>query len=243
MENKFLDKVKDNATVRIWSEKTQLDKSDSLTEGYVLELWYFTSISVTQNHLQELREIWGQWDDEIKQLFYCHYGDLSYLLYIKVDKHLFRALAQYWNPAYSCFTFRKVDLVPTIEEYTALLCCPRIQTNKIYSRAANVPTFLKKLINITLMSEQWIIARIKQKGDCKCIPWRNLRDLILAHPDMKKRADIFALSVYSLVDFPKALGYVDEAVSDLFNRLDKRVTPVPAILAETFRSLSACRRA
>ncbi|MFQ6647814.1 hypothetical protein Gotur_020744 [Gossypium turneri] len=159
MENKFLDKVKDNATVRIWSEKTQLDKSDSLTEGYVLELWYFTSISVTQNHLQELREIWGQWDDEIKQLFYCHY------------------------------------------------------------------------------------ARIKQKGDCKCIPWRNLRDLILAHPDTKKRADIFALSVYTLVDFPKALGYVDEAVSDLFNRLDKRVTPVPAILAETFRSLSACRRA
>ncbi|MBA0814665.1 hypothetical protein Gohar_020477, partial [Gossypium harknessii] len=32
----------------------------------------------------------------------------------------------------------------------------------------------------------------------------------------------------------KALGYVDEVVSDLFDRLDKRVTPVPAILAETF---------
>ncbi|MBA0692415.1 hypothetical protein Goari_009979 [Gossypium aridum] len=25
----------------------------------------------------------------------------------KVDKHLFRALTQYWNPAYSCFTFKK----------------------------------------------------------------------------------------------------------------------------------------
>ncbi|MBA0688232.1 hypothetical protein Goari_006034, partial [Gossypium aridum] len=31
-------------------------------------------------------------------------------------------------------------------------------------------------------------------------------------------------------------------ILDLFDRLDKRVTPVPAILAETFRSLSACRR-
>ncbi|MBA0637742.1 hypothetical protein Godav_024775, partial [Gossypium davidsonii] len=31
--------------------------------------------------------------------------------------------------------------------------------------------------------------------------------------------------------------------SDLFDRLDKRVTPVPVILAETFRSLSACWRA
>ncbi|MBA0819311.1 hypothetical protein Gohar_022392, partial [Gossypium harknessii] len=37
------------------------------------------------------------------------------------------------------------------------------------------------------------------------------------------------------------LGYVDEAVTDLFDRLDKRVTPIPVILAETFRSLNACR--
>ncbi|MFQ6665146.1 hypothetical protein Gotur_031992, partial [Gossypium turneri] len=54
--------------------------------------------------------------------------------------------------------------------------------------------------------------------------------------------DIFALSIYGLVVFPKALGHVDEAVSDLFDRLDKRVTPVPAILAETFRSLNALEK-
>ncbi|KAG8490473.1 hypothetical protein CXB51_013633 [Gossypium anomalum] len=43
--------------------------------------------------------------------------------------------------------------------------------------------------------------------------------------------------------FPRALGYVDEATTNLFHRLSKRVTSVPAILAETFRSLGACRRA
>ncbi|MBA0754795.1 hypothetical protein Gogos_019954 [Gossypium gossypioides] len=72
-------------------------------------------------------------------------------------------------------------------------------------------------MSITWMSEQWITAQIKQKGDCKCIPWRNLRDLILAHPDMKKRVDVFALSIYGLVVFPKALGYIEEAVSDFFD--------------------------
>ncbi|MBA0729294.1 hypothetical protein Golax_022630, partial [Gossypium laxum] len=41
----------------------------------------------------------------------------------------------------------------------------------------------------------------------------------------------------------EALGHVDEAVTDLFDRLDKGVTPVPAILAETFRSLNACQKA
>ncbi|MFQ6643427.1 hypothetical protein Gotur_017850, partial [Gossypium turneri] len=160
-----------------------------------------------------------------------------------------------------------VDLVPTVEEYTALLRCPRFQIDKAYSRAAYVPAFWKKLMNITGMSEQWIMARIKQKvednaivriwsekaqlekgdslakgyvselwdytrisvtqkslqelkeiwdriqqkGECKCIPWKNLRDLILAHPDGKKKVDVFALSIYGLVIFPRALGHVDEA--------------------------------
>ncbi|MBA0878654.1 hypothetical protein Goshw_023999 [Gossypium schwendimanii] len=243
MKKGFLDKVEDNAAVRIWAGITQREKGDSLTKGYASELWDFTRISLVQNDLQEMKEIWGQWDDEIKQLFYCSYGDLPYLLSVKVDKHLFRALAQFWNPAYSCFTFRKVDLVPTVEKYTTLLRCPKIQVNKAYSRAACVPPLLKKLMNITRMSEQWVVARIQQKGDSKCVPWKSLRDLVLVHPDVKKRVDVFALGIYGLVVFPKALRHIDEAIFDLFDRLSKGVTPISAILAETFRSLNACRRA
>ncbi|MFQ6643943.1 hypothetical protein Gotur_017809 [Gossypium turneri] len=173
MANEFLDKVEDNAIVRIWSEKVQLEKGDSLVKDYVSELWDYTRISVTLNSLQELKEIWDKWNDETKQLFYSNYGDLTYLLDIKVDEQLFRALAQYWNPAYSCFTFGKVDLVPTVEEYTTLLHCLRLQVDKAYSRAAYV------------------------------------RDLILAHPDGKKKVDVFALSIYGLVIFPRALGHVE----------------------------------
>ncbi|MBA0881387.1 hypothetical protein Goshw_016907, partial [Gossypium schwendimanii] len=112
------------------------------------------------------------------------------------------------NPAYSCFTFGKGDLVPTVEEYIALLRCSKIQVDRVYLRAVN-----------------------------------NLRDLILAHPDVKRKVDVFALSVYGLVVFPKALGHVDQAVIDLFDQIDKKVTPVPIILVETFRSLNECRRA
>ncbi|MBA0575150.1 hypothetical protein Golob_024636 [Gossypium lobatum] len=115
--------------------------------------------------------VWSEkWGNEIKQLFYGNYGNLPYLLDIRVDKGLFRALEQYWNLAYNCFTFGKVDLVPTVEEYTTLLRCPRIQVDKAYSRASNVPTFLKKLMCITGIIEQWVAAWIKQKGDSKCIP-------------------------------------------------------------------------
>ncbi|MBA0845406.1 hypothetical protein Goarm_023147 [Gossypium armourianum] len=194
MKKGFLDKVKENAAVQIWSEKTQQEKGDNLTEGYVSQLWDFICISVTQNNLQELEEIWDQWDDETKQLFYFNYGDLSYLLDVKMDKHLFRALAQYWNPTYSCFTFRKIDLVPTVEKYTTLLRYLKIQADKAYSRVVNIPTFLKRLMSITRMT----------------------------HPDTKKRVNVFALSIYGLVIFPKVLGYIDDAVSNLLDRLDKR---------------------
>ncbi|MBA0574822.1 hypothetical protein Golob_024709 [Gossypium lobatum] len=51
-----------------------------------------------------------------------------------------------------------------------------IQVDKAYSRATNVLTFLKRLMSITGMNEQWIMARIKQKGDSKYIPWKSLRD-------------------------------------------------------------------
>ncbi|MBA0878514.1 hypothetical protein Goshw_026071, partial [Gossypium schwendimanii] len=116
-----------------------------------------------QSSLQKLKEIWDQWNNEVRQLFYSSYGDLSYLLDIK--------------------------------------------------------------------------------GDSKCIPWKNLKDKILAHPDTKKKVDVFALSIYDLVIFPKALGHVDGAVTDLFDQLDKRVTPVLVILVKTFRSLNTYRRA
>ncbi|MBA0696335.1 hypothetical protein Goari_002893, partial [Gossypium aridum] len=98
--------------------------------------------------------------------------------------------------------------MPTVEEYKTLLCFPRIQADKAYSRVANIPDFLKRLMSITEMT----------------------------YLDTKKRVDIFALSIYGLVIFPKALGHIDEAASDLFDRLDKRVSPIPTILTGTFRS-------
>ncbi|KAK5810845.1 hypothetical protein PVK06_026162 [Gossypium arboreum] len=243
MENGLLDRVEGNTNVHRWSEQTQLEKGDNIAEGYVSESSDYTRISVTQNNLQELKEIWDQWGKETKQLFYGNYGDLPYLLDVQIDEYLFRALAQFWNPAYSCFTFGEVDMVPTVEEYTALLRYPRFQNDRIYSRAACIPTFWKKLMIITGMSEQWATTRIKKMGECKCISWDALKDLILTHPDETNKVDVFALSLYGLMVFPRALGYMDEATTDLFHRLSKKVTSVSANLAETFRSLGACRRA
>ncbi|MBA0556040.1 hypothetical protein Golob_026177, partial [Gossypium lobatum] len=127
---------------------------------------------------------------------------------ISETQNSLQELKKIWD---HCFTSGKVDLVPTVEEYRALLWCLKIQVDRVYSKAVNVLTFLKKLMNITGMT----------------------------HPNTKK-VNVFALSIYGLVVFPKALGHVDEAAIDLFDRLDRRVTPVLTILVETFRSLNAC---
>ncbi|MBA0881078.1 hypothetical protein Goshw_018750 [Gossypium schwendimanii] len=56
-----------------------------------------------------------------------------------------------------CFTFGKVHLVPTIEEYVALFRCSKFQVDSLLEsyKCAN---FLKKLMNITGMSEHWVAA-------------------------------------------------------------------------------------
>ncbi|KAG8479006.1 hypothetical protein CXB51_028868 [Gossypium anomalum] len=116
-------------------------------------------------------------------------------------------MVQFWNPAYRCFTFGEVDVVPTLEEYTTLLRCLRIQGNKAYVRPASLPIFVRKLVMITGMSEQWAVARVQQKGDSKCIQ-AILRDLILTHPDVKKKnTPVLAI----LAETFKSLKYMSES--------------------------------
>ncbi|MBA0834323.1 hypothetical protein Goarm_006687 [Gossypium armourianum] len=99
---------------------------------------------------------------------------------------------------------KKVDLVPTVEEYTTLLHYPRIQADKAYSRAANILTFLKRLMSITRMN-------------------------------MKKRVDVFALSIYGLVIFPKALGHIDDVEKVFYQVFFENYSPLKEFMATPIR--------
>ncbi|KAG8480394.1 hypothetical protein CXB51_025097 [Gossypium anomalum] len=68
------------------------------------------------------------------------------------------------------------------------------------------------------------------------------KDLVLNHLDILKRVNLFALAIYGLVVFPKVLGHIEVAVVDFFEKLKQGINPIPTILAETFKSLSSCRR-
>ena len=59
---------------------------------------------------------------------------------------------------------------------------------------------------------------------------------------MMIESDIFALVVYGTLIFPQSPEYIDAAVVDLIEQIDNQVNPIPAIIAETIRSLNYCRR-
>ncbi|MBA0832398.1 hypothetical protein Goarm_016793 [Gossypium armourianum] len=82
-----------------------------------------------------------------------------------------------------------------------------------------------QLLNRELVMEKGFLDKVEDNAAVRI--WSEKRQ--------KEKGDSLS---EGLVIFPKALGHIDDAVSDLFNLLDKRVIPVLAILAETFRSLS-----
>ncbi|KAL4269572.1 hypothetical protein GQ457_HM000090 [Hibiscus cannabinus] len=213
MESNFIEEAEENARVRGWSERTQFEKGDSITEGQRSRMSDYTHVHAKQNNFRELKEIRAQWDDNLKRDFYQSYGDITYLLDVKVEKPLIKALAQRWNVAYSCFTIGEED--------------------KVYTKIPNDKSFTKKLASLTRATKQWASGQIEKNGDSFCISWRCLQNLIRVESKPKKKMFMFALGIYGLVIFPKVLGYIKAAVLDIVERLKVGVTPVPAGLSET----------
>ncbi|KAK8562404.1 hypothetical protein V6N12_010485 [Hibiscus sabdariffa] len=123
-----------NSDVQIWLEGEQQFYGDSTPAGFVSEMMIQTFVGATHNDVSGLKAIWDSWGREMKDTFKADYGDIAYLLSVPVDEPLIQALARFWNPTYTCFTFGNIDLTPTIEEYSALIHCPKIDENRMYSK-------------------------------------------------------------------------------------------------------------
>ncbi|KAK5841575.1 hypothetical protein PVK06_003896 [Gossypium arboreum] len=242
MEELIIQTTKKNAVVRDWSLKTQKEKVDSLVEGCIANLPEHVTVNVRQNNLEDLVQVWNQWDSDTRGIFTERYGDIANLIAVNVDERLIQAMVRFWDPAYQCFTFNREGMTPTIEEYVALLRVENVQFYKVYVKKPKPMTFKKKLVRLTDMTDAWAEKQIKKKNETICIPWSSLRELVLNHPDMLKRVNLFALAIYGLIIFPKVLGHIEVAVVDFFEKLKQGINPVLTILAETFKSLNSCRK-
>ena len=136
--------------VQAWSESMQKTKGDCLADDYVLSLLKEVHVELKQNDLTELASLWGQVSRSNKKKFCDQYGQIASLIVVKMDESLIRAVIQFWDMSYRCFTFNGEDMIPTVEEYLMLiklnLQCP----DKVYYRRPRlgVRKKLAKIIGI-----------------------------------------------------------------------------------------------
>ena len=64
------------------------------------------------------------------------------LLPIQVDEQLIKAIISFSDLSYKFFTFNQENMVPTIEEYTALLCIETPNPNKIFWKRMKGVSFI-----------------------------------------------------------------------------------------------------
>jgi len=89
-----------------------------------------TKINHMVNDLGKLLSIMGYVDET---LFERRYGRIAQLIRLPIQATTIKALLSFWDPSYRCFTFRNIDMTPTMEEYERVLDFPN-NGRKIYLR-------------------------------------------------------------------------------------------------------------
>uniref|UniRef100_A0A2N9F499 DUF7745 domain-containing protein n=1 Tax=Fagus sylvatica TaxID=28930 RepID=A0A2N9F499_FAGSY len=165
------------------------------------------------------------------------FGKFPPFMRLQVDRGLLEALASFWDPTHCCFSIGEVDLVPTMEEalgptdalekylgLTTAVLRPEIARPEETWRKAN--------ISLDLLTKYF------SRSD---FPVKLARDFIAGKKGWKKfRINAFKIAFAGIFLFPTSAGRIDLGVIPIVFSEGRSI--IPAILCETVRSLSYCRR-
>uniref|UniRef100_A0A2N9H8H5 DUF7745 domain-containing protein n=1 Tax=Fagus sylvatica TaxID=28930 RepID=A0A2N9H8H5_FAGSY len=166
------------------------------------------------------------------------FGKFPPFMRLQVDRGLLEALASFWDPTHCCFSIGEVDLVPTygggprsnrcLEKYLGLTTAvlrPEIARPEETWRKAN--------ISLDLLTKYF------SRSD---FPVKLARDFIAGKKGMEEIPNQCLQDRLSQVffSFPTSAGRIDLGVIPIVFSEGRSI--IPAILCETVRSLSYCRR-
>ena len=173
--------------------------------------------------------------------FFGKYGRLLEIARIEVLNPAIKALINFWDPDYRCFSFGNVDLCPTIEEYGMLMEFPK-HLHRVYFPLRNdkVIPELSKILKIPHLSRflekngsglKWKFLEVElEKKKEQCV-------------SVLERDRLIALGIYGLVLFPSLKGVISlEAAAAFVEYENTHVNPTTAILAETLLTLNHFRK-
>ncbi|XP_057953953.1 uncharacterized protein LOC131148245 [Malania oleifera] len=197
------------STIQQYSESQQNKWGDSLTQKSIIELPARTFINIRSNPLDELKVIWKEWTPARRLKFSQTYGHIGFLLHVSVNIPAIKALVEFWNPPYRCFTMNGIDLTPTIEEYTSLLHLVKLQTPyKPYVHDASV-SFVKEMYDAVGVKIQKTFS--EGGAEVRKISWKQLKEIIEKEEKEEVQMHMMALAIYGLIIFPKELNMIDQA--------------------------------
>jgi hypothetical protein len=189
----------------------------------------------------EMKRILGHSQDIDEAAFFEKYGRLLEIAKIEVLNPAIKALINFWDPDYRCFSFGNVDLCPTIEEYGMLTEFPK-HLHRVYFPLRNdkVIPELSKLLRIPHLS------RFLEKNGSG-LKWKflevELEKKKEQYGSILERDRLIALGIYGLVLFPSLIGVISlEAAAAFVEYENTHVNPTTAILAETFLTLNHFRK-
>jgi hypothetical protein len=185
------------------------------------------------------------------------FGKFPPFMRLQVDRGLLEALASFWDPTHCCFSIGEVDLIPTMEEYAELLQLdsPFSETPVIPIQGPRSNRCLEKYLGLTTAvlrpeiarpEETWRKANISLDLLTKyfsrsAFPAKLARDFIVGKKGWKKfRINAFKIAFAGIFLFPTSAGRIDLGVIPIVFSEGRSI--IPAILRETVRSLSYCRR-
>jgi hypothetical protein len=185
------------------------------------------------------------------------FGKFPPFMRLQVDRGLLEALASFWDPTHCCFSIGEVDLIPTMEEYAKLLQLdsPFSETPVIPIQGPRSNRCLEKYLGLTTAVLRPEIARpeatwrkanisldlLTKYFSRSAFPARLARDFIAGKKEWKKfRINAFKIAFAGIFLFPTSAGRIDLGVIPIVFSEGRSI--IPAILCETVRSLSFCRR-
>jgi len=155
---------------------------------------------------------------------------------IEVSVKAIASLTQYYDQPSRCFTFEDFQLVPTIEEFEAILGCP-LGGRKPYMFSGFYPSMSRIAEIVRILARE--LDRVKQSNNGVVgIPRRCLEEKPKGLANQSKWPpfiDILALLIFKVVLFPNMDGLVDLAAIDAFLGFhNSKESPVVALLADMY---------
>ncbi|KAH0716902.1 hypothetical protein KY290_013474 [Solanum tuberosum] len=202
---------------------------------------------------QTLKEWWGNIRVAYENEIMSHLGSLTDLLNVEANKSLIILMIKFWQPTTTVtFQFIDFEITPTLEELSQIVdlqLAGRVPLAPSTTLGINFLQSLGLKVGQCLrrVDEGWVRLDYMFKRFGRQDSYdRFHKKFFISRVDWERlRAIVFMTAFLGFMIFPKKKGCVDinllHMVIFMF-RGPIRVTIVPMILAEIFRSLSLCSR-